>query len=766
MRVMQRFTRLRTHPLTKYVAIALATLLLISLMTAIWMNESRSSDTKPIHLAIAAPITGLRNTAAKEMVQSVQLYLDSLNQNGGVNGHPLKLLVFDDRGDPNAARQIPRQVDDSPALVVLGHLNSFTSVEAAPIYNALRIPAITATSSEDYITQANPYYFRTVFTNSVQGSVVALYIQRILNFKTASIIYSDDRLGQTLDEAFEATFKQEGTIKNTWKIDPKGHNVRSSINIIISELAAEPNPGMVFLAMDDVMSKDFIVAIRRRGLKTPLFGSQSLVRETSFKLFEQYEEEKRQPGYFLDGIYIPSPLIFDSAGTDAQEFASLYKKAYRDSPTYVGTAYYDAARIAVRAIQQADIKNTSTSYKEDRQKIRDQLEQINRRDVALKGLNGPIYFDLTHDNTPPVRIGRYVGQRLISAPVQLSPINTLSGVDLERELKTGNILTLTYRLKKQYFWRQQVVYTGIDLNQISQVDQRKSSFTADFYLWVRYPDGADATNIKFPGGTNLVPSQPLFTPDAPLETGKIDGLNYRLYQIRGEFKTPFDLHDYPFDQQNLAIRFQNTATPSDRLIYVIDTFGLRLPQSNTEAEKKPYQTLQLWKFEKLQYAQEVFQTNSTEGDPRLFDTNNPVDYPGLSATVTVQRRSLVFLIKNLLPLFLLTLVPMTTLYFPDKISKDRPPVAVAALISGTVLLVGVNNQLPEVGYTVALEYFFYVFFGLSLFAVAIAVVSDRLTLKGYKLSAKRLDYTARIVYVLIVVLTAIVYWVVFGERIS
>ena len=31
---------------------------------------------------------------------------------------------------------------------------------------------------------------------------------------------------------------------------------------------------------------------------------------------------------------------------------------------------------------------------------------------------------------------------------------------------------------------------------------------------------------------------------------------------------------------------------------------------------------------------------------------------------------------------------------------------------------------------------------------------------------ERLDYTARIVYVLIVVLTAIVYWVVFRERIN
>jgi hypothetical protein len=31
----------------------------------------------------------------------------------------------------------------------------------------------------------------------------------------------------------------------------------------------------------------------------------------------------------------------------------------------------------------------------------------------------------------------------------------------------------------------------------------------------------------------------------------VDGLNYRLYRVRGEFCNAFDFRDYPFDSQRL-----------------------------------------------------------------------------------------------------------------------------------------------------------------------------------------------------------------------
>src|SRR5579883_273755 len=683
MRVVGTFANFLTRHHTRrviYSAIACLAILLTVVLFGLVLRANKPENVTPLSLAVGVPLSGKEADAGQEIVRSIQLYVDDVNQAGGAKGHPLILLIFDDQGTAKGYKAVAAEAIKSPALVTIGNKSSELSLGVSKVYQMNQMPVIS-TFTLDQLTLENPYYFRTVPMASAQTQVLALYIKKVLNFKTTSIIQSKGKsYDKGVAEAFTTFFTSDGgAIKHTWEVDFKSD--RQTIQRIVSELVADPDSGPILLTTrEEDEAEAAIVAIRQAGLKTPIIaGSQTLAREAFARRFATYDEERKAPGFFTNGMYLVSPVLLDSAGEDTQEFASQYQKRYERLPSYSGIKFYEAAIAAVQALRNAELQLTPAYRNRDREQTRNALAAINSRKAALRGLTGPLYFNASRSSDLPIRIAQFQKRRLISAPQQFTTVVNPELVDLPHELQADNVV----KSGDQYFWEQDVVYTGIDINQINQVDQRKSSFTADFYLWFRYPDGADATNIKFPGGTNLVPSQPLFTPNASLETDRNNGLNYRLYQIRGEFKTPFDLHDYPFDQQHLVIRFQNTTTPSDRLIYVIDTFGLRLPHTDTEAEAKPYQSLQLWAFKKLQYAQEVFRTTSTEGDPRLFGTNNRVDYPGLSTTVTIQRRSVVFLIKNLLPLFFLMLVPMATLYFPDKISKDRPPVAVAALISGT-----------------------------------------------------------------------------------
>jgi branched-chain amino acid transport system substrate-binding protein len=424
--------------------------------------------------------------------------------------------------------------------------------------------------------------------------------------------------------------------------------------------------------------------------------------------------------------------------------------------------------VAVRAIQNASIQNTPATLKRDRQQIRNQLEAINRPEVAVKGLGGDIYFSVTHDSAVQIRFGQFVGKSLISAATQLSPVKHLELVNLEEEIKAGNIIPFTDARQKQqqYFWRQEVVYAGIDINKLSRVEQSKSSFTGDFYFWLRYAGSSDATRIEFPTGVanSLDPNLPLFDPEKPTHADVIDGLNYRLYQIQGEFRNNYDFHDYPFDQQALKLNFVNPRIPSERLIYVVDTLGLKLLKPDPEELKKPYQSLQLWNFKNILYAQETFSSTSTRGKPRLFNANLQVDYPGLSATITLQRRFSVFLVKALLPLALLVLVLFGTLFFSENLVKERLTVAISTMLSSAVLLTAINSQLADTGYTVAIEYGFYLYFCLCLFCVLFGLIVERLHEVGRKTAIRSLSTATQILYMAIVLSTIATYWVAFGAR--
>ena len=763
LRVLPFDTRHRRATVLTFV---LAVLLLIG-----WLVGSRQgallADTKAIQLAVVAPLSGPRSAAGREMVQSVQLYLKRVNQQGGIHGQPLQLLTFDDRNDPETAGHLPQEIHQSAAVVVLGHLTSATALAAAPSYHRLQIPVITGTASADGLTDANPYYFRTTFTNSMQGSLLALYAHRALQFNTASIIYADDSAGRSLSTAFHQIFAHDATVKHVWKVDATADNLHEAVDAVIDTLETDPESGILFLAVDYVLAKEFLVAMRRRQLQIPLLGNDTFARETFPKQFASYPEEHTRPGYFLDGMHIAAIQILDSASADTQEFVRTYTQTYGVLPTYVGASFYDAAMVAVQAIQQAVVHTPAPNTHTARQQVREQLAAINSREVAVRGLQGPIYFAGTHDNIAPMRIGQFVGRQLISAPIQLNPVTNFALVDVEHEIQTGNILSLTGQSQTKYFWRQEVVYAGIDINKLSRVDQRDSSFTVDFYLWMRYSSNHDATAIEFPNGVanSVNANAPLFDPATPLRASTINGLYYRLYQIRGVFKGSYNFRDYPFDQQSLKIYFQNTRVPSDRLLYVIDTFGLRLSGTAHGGEgSDPYRSLELWKFQGIQYAQETLSSTSTRGNPRLFNSTLRIDYPGLSATMLLQRRFSIFLIKTLLPLALLVLVLYSTLYFSANLGKERLTVAIAALLSSAVLLTAVNAQLPDAGYTVAIEYGFYIFFSLCLFCILIGLVIERLRLAGHHTAEKYLNTFARLGYVIVVLGTVVAYAVLFGSR--
>jgi branched-chain amino acid transport system substrate-binding protein len=81
-----------------------------------------------------------------------------------------------------------------------------------------------------------------------------------------------------------------------------------------------------------------------------------------------------------------------------------------------------------------------------------------------------------------------------------------------------------------------------------------------------------------------------------------------------------------------------------------------------------------------------------------------------------------------------------------------------------VLLLSFNNQLPEVGYTVAMEYVFYVYFCLCLLPILVTVIGTKLEKDGHQQAFKYLNIASWIVYPLIVIVTFLTFLITYGDR--
>ena len=744
--------------------IVLTTLLIVVSLGGLYPQGLRAEG-KVIEIAVAAPLGGDGASGGQEIVDSVKLYIDVTNRDGGINGRQLKLNVFDDKGSADGATQVASEIAKSNALLVLGHRSSDASIAAGSVYQDRKLPAITGTANSPNVTIDRPYYFRIIYTNPDLAKTLSIYAQQVLQFKTASVIYdkaskNEEAQSQVIKSAFEAN--GNGKIQKTWAIDSDPNNRKASVQQVVNEIAAEPEAGILFLTMSkEDVAEDFLVALKQKGIKNSLLGEQALGRESFAKRFEKYDEEKKNPGFFTDGMYVPLPILFDSAGADAQDFLAAYQKAYNQTPSYVGAKFYEATIAAVDAIRKANPKLISGSLEGDREQVRDALSKLNNRKVGIRGLTGLLYFNNDRNSDQPVRLAQFQNQKLISASQQFTPITNPERLNLPKELQAGNIV----QSGDQYFWRQRVVYAGMDINKLNRID--KTTFTADFYVWFRYNGNDEPTAIQFPDAvTNSVnPTAPVFDGKSPLKSQVINGLKYRLYRVRGEFRNAFDFRDYPFDSQKLNLRFDNPNLSTERLIYAIDTVGLKLPRAK-DAESKPFQGLQLWNFKDITYFQDSSRSTSSQGDPDLFQSNVQIEYPGLSIRMTFQRKTLVFLSKNVLPLILLSLLTYCCLFFPYTMFVPRTMAPASALLSGIVLLLSFNNQLPEVGYTVAMEYVFYVYFCLCLFPILVTVIGTKLEKDGRKKAFRYLNIASWIVYPVILIVTIATFAIVYRTHLT
>ena len=746
--------------LVKFGAIAMTTLLIVLSLSGLFPRSLAAQSTE-IAIAVSVPLSGDGASGGQEIVDSIKLYLDATNQQGGINGRKIKLLPFDDKGSAEAVKQVAPEIVKSNALIVLGHRSSDVSIAAGNIYQEAKLPAITGTANSEQVTKDRPYYFRMIYTNPALAKTLSLYAQQVLQFKTASIIYdSASKNEQSQSEVIKAAFETNGNgkIQRTWAIAADPNNRKQSIQQIVNELAAEPEAGIIFLTLTkEDIAEDLLVALKQKGIKNPILGEQALGRESFAKRFEKYDEEKNNIGFFTDGMYVPLPILFDSAGADAQDFLAAYQKAYGKPPSYLGAKFYEAAIAAVDAIRKANPK--LTDLKGDREQVRAELDKLNNRKVGLRGLTGLLYFNANRNSDQPVRLAQFENHRLVSAAQQFTPVTTPERLDLAKETQAGSIV----QSGTQYFWRQRVVYAGLDINKLNRID--KGSYTADFYVWFRYNGNDQPTEIQFPEAVSnsVNPNAPVFDAKAPIKAELVNGLNYRLYRVRGEFRNSFDFRDYPFDSQRLILRFDNPNLSTERLIYAIDTIGLKLPKPEA-LERLPFQGLQLWNFKDITYFQDSSRVTSTQGDPDLFQSNAQIEYPGLSVRMSFQRKTLVFLSKNLLPLILLSLLTYCCLFFPYTMFVPRTMAPASALLSGIVLLLSFNNQLPEVGYTVALEYVFYVYFSLCLLPILVTVIGTKLDKDGHKNAFRILNIGSWILYPAIMLTTIASYAIAYGSR--
>ncbi|NTV62631.1 MAG: ABC transporter substrate-binding protein [Oscillochloris sp.] len=708
-----------------------------------------AQQSESVELAVELPLSGDSAQSGTPPYEGIQLAIEEANAS---DQRPLfKLTTYDDQGSSELARGLADQIVASQALVVLGPAFSTTALATGPTYAQVDLVSLPTNATSDQITE-NASTFRVLFKNSDQGELLAHYLVRVLGERRAAVFVIDTSYGQTLREGFA----RAATLLDL-QADYYVFSDTTQISQMARQVAKDPQPPPVVLLTLDREGAQLLVALRKLGLAGPFLAGDSLGKESFTDLVKNQPEEQSQPGFFTSNLYALAPMILDSASAETLAFAERYRARFGHDPNWSAVAGYDAATLAIAAVR-ATMTDPAVSHDlaTRREAVGIYLRSLDRPERALPGLLGPFWFDQQRARQQAIRVGRFRGGRFESAPIQ---IVTLSSPD-SNQIAAGSAFDLG---SGRYARLQLVSHTGVFLNEISQVDPLRSSFTADFYLWMRFArngtaDSIDPTNLRFP---DLVTGS--FHPDQPMQRLVLaDGSEYWLWRIQGEFRSLFDQQRFPFDQQTLVLSFFNPNATAEQLIYAVDTQKrAELSESAAIAPNdtsgivafEAFNNLKVWRGGDVRARRQNLITNSNLGNPTSSDLNAQLDLSGFVVTVDLERQGLIAFSNTVLPLIVLSVLMFGSLFLPSVMVSERVLVAAIAALCGMMPLTALNNQLGSVGYTIMLGNVFYVYFGLALLCGITALGAWRLRTWAYGQIAAQLEIGTRIVFLVTISIT-------------
>ena len=587
----------------------LALLVVMTVIGSIIANFTYLSDDedKTVRIAVVAPLSGPMAINGQSLKQGAELYAEGINAEGGIHGGRVIVDVYDDKNDPEEARRIAEEIGaKTTTLAVIGHWSVETTRAAAPIYQKYNVPMLAPSPLDMDIVADKPSVFSGVFDTNYETAFVANYTRNVLGQKTASVIHDLSPRGLRMADAFEETYNRFGTrMRYKWGFDSKSADVNNRISEVIEDLKPKLDVGTIFIAAEEDFAALILKALRDNKIRNPVVGT-SILATRAFQAALGTDSETIAD--YTNGIVASTPLLFDTANEEAQDFNSRYQNKFGASSDWVSAYAFDAVHLVVEGFKSAARQKNEGIVQGGRRIIRERLAAALDPETGIRGITGVKTFSREGEAKSPVFMGRYDGRDMVSALTQLQPIKAGVAANFIEELKKGKVLYVNDR----FMYKTNVVYTGLQMKEVSDLDIEKGQVTLSFLLWFRYSGDFQPEDLVF---SNAVTPIVL---DKPVEEQISRGLNYKLYDVTGKFNYNFSKVKRPYGTFLVGFDFAHKHLNRNNLQYVTDVLGIGLAGNSTfqnilERNNVISEKLN-WDIDRAWVSQEIVPVG-TRGDP-------------------------------------------------------------------------------------------------------------------------------------------------------
>jgi branched-chain amino acid transport system substrate-binding protein len=298
---------------------------------------------------LSGPIAGF----GKQIRSGMQLAVDEINEQGGINGRKLKLLVEDSAYDPKkAVLAAQKLVNQDKIFMMVGHLGTAQNMAAMPVQfekNVVNFFPVTAAREMYEPIHRLKYAFAVSYFDQMRYAVPKLVKEK--SAKKVCTMYQDDDFGLEVLKGAEAGLKSIGM-----ELAEKTSFKRGATDFS-SQVSKMQAGGCDFIVLGTLIRETIggIGTARKLGYNPVFLGSSGAYTDLIHKL----------GGKAMDGLY--ATMTFQNPYTDEQSpairfWANKYKTKFNEDPTVFSIYGYQAIATFAVATTRAGANLTTDSF--------------------------------------------------------------------------------------------------------------------------------------------------------------------------------------------------------------------------------------------------------------------------------------------------------------------------------------------------------------------------------------------------------------------
>jgi branched-chain amino acid transport system substrate-binding protein len=311
---------------------------------------------------------------------AAQLIVKKVNSQGGVNGNPIELFMYDDASDPSkGVMALKKLIEDDQVLAIIGPISTGIALACAPMAEKAQIPLFAQNSSSWSVaekpwdipkppTKIRHWIFKSGIDPIFQD--IAIYdMLKKLGAKRLAHMNVNNAMGKAMKESFEASYKSAGFEVVIWE---EYGREDTDLTVPLTKIKAKGFDAVIIAGAEMAGAIAYKQA-REMGITQPIIGMPPLAMG---KLIEVV-------GKSLDGLMVPSYVVDLGEALPAEDpqrkpVVELNKLVVENTSTKKAdtghTAGWDGIYICVEALKRGN--PDGGNLQKARAQLRDGFEKV------------------------------------------------------------------------------------------------------------------------------------------------------------------------------------------------------------------------------------------------------------------------------------------------------------------------------------------------------------------------------------------------------